>query len=78
MKRVLVCASFLVIVACGDDTYNYQFPEEDAPTPPVVQKPTPTPPPTEPTEPVEPVEPEPVCKSPRTCEDNRPGRPKCC
>lgn len=83
MKRILACASFLVIAACGDDTYNYQFPEEDIPQTPVVQKPSPTPvvtpvPVTEVAPPPAPPEPAPECVSPRRCKDHDEDKPKCC
>lgn len=72
MKQTLtLLVVTIALAACGDDTFNYQFPEEEAPTPPVVEKPTPvTPTPVTPTPVVPPPAPTPPCKKDHKCEDD--------
>lgn len=76
MKLIAPILLALTLTACGDDTFNYSFPEEEAPQPPVVEKPVPVPPAPTPTPPA-PVEPpakppsKPPCKKDhRDCEDS--------
>ena len=40
MKHIAPILLALALTACGDDTYNYSFPAEEAP-PPVVEPPPP-------------------------------------
>lgn len=68
MKQTLMLlAVTIALTACGDDTYNYQFPEEEAPVVPVVDKPTPAKP--TPTPPATPT-PTPSCEKDHKCEDD--------
>ena len=41
MKHIAPILLALALTACGDDTYNYTLPEEEAPPPPVVEPPPP-------------------------------------
>ena len=41
MKHIAPILLALALTACGDDTYNYTLPEEEAPQPPIVEPPPP-------------------------------------